>query len=120
MSAWRRIAIAKVPGCKKLIEEEKHEVFMWSRLAELLYFKEVDEQTAHDIHRFAFECLELCGKKLKHGLMPHLMYGEIWAFYEYFLSSPEAKEQLKRYYSAPEVNILRKSYPDEFPSDFHF
>jgi hypothetical protein len=125
MSAWRRLAIEHIPSCKKIIEEAEDPGAMWIRLAgELGGFQyvrhapmryEIDETKAHEIHRFAFECLR--GK-----VNPVLSRYAFYFYSELFdLPRDEILKDIPHHYATGELNHLKKCFPYSFPSKImHF
>lgn len=120
MSAWRRIAIDHIPSCKKTIEEAEDPGAMWIRLAgEVGDFRdarlapkgyEIDEAKAHEIHRFAFECLR---GKVNPVLSRYAFY-----FYNELFDSPrdEILKDIPHHYSSGELDHLKRRFPGSFPS----
>lgn len=62
MSQWRRIAIERVPSCKRSIEEAENPMALWIELyfeLEQAYETEPpQEETIHQIYGYAFQCLD--------------------------------------------------------------
>ena len=105
MSAWRRIAIEKIPRYRKLVEQASTVMHLWTQLRWPFveaHSAPIDEQLIKQVYDYASWCLA--------SNDPNTFTAVIVAFYEDLPVHPEVRKQVARWVSAEEFSGLEEAF----------
>lgn len=110
MSKWRRIALEKVPLCKKLIEEADNPMSMWIefllRLEQAYEAEPPEEKVIQQIFDYAAWCLRYSAKSKSYGMATEVTV----AFYEHLPTHEKIRRDLRYRVSREDFMFIGSSW----------